>query len=425
MSALGKLQKLTHVMFIFALLVLCMLMILFPAETWQAGVRGLAIWWDVLFPSLFPFLVLSELLIGFGIVHFLGTLLNPLMRPLFRVPGSGGFVFAVSCASGYPTGAKLTAQLWEQKLVTREEGERLVAFTTSSDPIFMIGAVSVGFFHNVAIAPVLVASHYAAAFIVGLLMRFHGHRAEHSHKHSTNEFTVYPSHPNNIRKNKLKLAIEAMHQARMADGRAFGELLRQAIASSLRLIIIVGGLVVFFSVIMELFVQTGWLGVLYQWTELGLIHAGLPPALSQSLVGGLFEVTLGAKEAGAAGASIPLMYKAAAAAFVLSWGGLSVHAQIMSILSNTPMRYGPFLLARVIHALIAPLLVLLLWVPIMGTSMDWPAFAPTVPDFLPFTYTPHWGTIVVTGLITLGIVVLLLLLCSLMVSLFSDRPVKR
>lgn len=167
-------QRLTHVLVTLALLILCVLMVLYPAETWHAGVRGLSIWWDVLFPSLFPFLVLSELLLGFGIVHFLGTLLNPLMRPLFRVPGSGGFVFAVSCASGYPTGAKLTAQLWEQKLVTREEGERLVAFTTSSDPIFMIGAVSVGFFHNVAIAPVLVASHYAAAFLVGMLMRFHG-----------------------------------------------------------------------------------------------------------------------------------------------------------------------------------------------------------------------------------------------------------
>ena len=70
--------------------------------------------------------------------------------------------------------------------------------------------------------------------------------------------------------------------------------------------------------------------------------AGLPPSLSHSLVGGLFEVTLGAKEAGAAATSIPLVFKVAAAAFVLSWGGLSVHAQIMSVLSNTPMRYGPF-----------------------------------------------------------------------------------
>ena len=75
--------KLTHVLITLALLVLCFLMVLFPAETWHASVRGLSIWWDVLFPSLFPFLVLSELLLGFGIVHFLGTLLNPLMRPCF------------------------------------------------------------------------------------------------------------------------------------------------------------------------------------------------------------------------------------------------------------------------------------------------------------------------------------------------------
>ncbi|WP_337034478.1 sporulation integral membrane protein YlbJ [Paenibacillus illinoisensis] len=401
--------KLTHVLITLALLVLCFLMILFPAETWHASVRGLSIWWDVLFPSLFPFLVLSELLLGFGIVHFLGTLLNPLMRPLFRVPGSGGFVFAVSCASGYPTGAKLTAQLWDQKLVTREEGERLVAFTTSSDPIFMIGAVSVGFFHNVAVAPVLVASHYAAAFIVGLLMRFHGRAASSSSPSPTpSTSTVKP------KGSRLIQAIHAMHEARMADGRAFGELLRQAVSSSLRLIIIVGGLVVFFSVMMELLVQTGSLGVLYQMTEQLLTLMNLPPALSQGLVGGLFEVTLGAKEAGGAGTAVPLVYKAAAAAFVLSWGGLSVHAQIMSILSNTPMRYGPFLFARAIHALIAPVLVLLLWVPLMGRSA-WPAISETSSSPVATAiYSPDAGQMIWFGFMILGGMLLLLLFFSLL-----------
>ena len=402
-------HKLTHVLITLALLVLCFLMVLFPAETWHASVRGLSIWWDVLFPSLFPFLVLSELLLGFGIVHFLGTLLNPLMRPLFRVPGSGGFVFAVSCASGYPTGAKLTAQLWDQKLVTREEGERLVAFTTSSDPIFMIGAVSVGFFHNVAVAPVLVASHYAAAFIVGLLMRFHGRAASSSSPSPTPSTSTVKQ-----KGSRFIQAIHAMHEARLADGRAFGELLRQAVSSSLRLIIIVGGLVVFFSVMMELLVQTGSLGVLYQMTEQLLTFMNLPPALSQSLVGGLFEVTLGAKEAGGAGSAVPLVYKAAAAAFVLSWGGLSVHAQIMSILSNTPMRYGPFLFARAIHAVIAPILVLLLWVPIMGPTA-WPAISETSSSpVATVIYSPDAGQIILFGFVILGGVLLLLLFFSLL-----------
>ncbi|MCG7385260.1 sporulation integral membrane protein YlbJ [Paenibacillus sp. ACRRY] len=408
--------KLTHVLITLALLVLCFLMVLFPAETWHASVRGLSIWWDVLFPSLFPFLVLSELLLGFGIVHFLGTLLNPLMRPLFRVPGSGGFVFAVSCASGYPTGAKLTAQLWDQKLVTREEGERLVAFTTSSDPIFMIGAVSVGFFHNVAVAPVLVTSHYAAAFIVGMLMRFHGRAASSSSPSSTPS-----SSSEKQRRSRLIQAIHAMHEARMADGRAFGELLRQAVSSSLRLIIIVGGLVVFFSVMMELLVQTGSLGLLYQMTEQLLAFMNLPPALSQGLVGGLFEVTLGAKEAGGAGTAIPLVYKAAAAAFVLSWGGLSVHAQIMSILSNTPMRYGPFLFARALHALIAPVLVLLLWVPMMGQSA-WPAISENSSSpVAPPIYSPDAGQIILFGFMILGGVLLMLLFFSMLRALLFPR----
>lgn len=48
-------QRLTHVLVTLALLILCVLMVLYPAETWHAGVRGLSIWWDVLFPSLFPF----------------------------------------------------------------------------------------------------------------------------------------------------------------------------------------------------------------------------------------------------------------------------------------------------------------------------------------------------------------------------------
>lgn len=359
--------------------------------------------------------MLSELLLGFGIVHFLGTLLNPLMRPLFRVPGSGGFVFAVSCASGYPTGAKLTAQLWEQKLVTREEGERLVAFTTSSDPIFMIGAVSVGFFHNVAIAPLLVASHYAAAFLVGMLMRFHGGTAKGPQPDIS---SASPSEQ--IPRNRLVRAIYAMHEARKADGRVFGELLRHAVSSSLRLIIIVGGLVVFFSVIMELLVQTGWLGGLYGITEQLLRYSGLPPSLSPSMVGGLFEVTLGAKEAGGVSTSIPLIYKVAAAAFVLSWGGLSVHAQIMSILSNTPMRYGPFLFARAIHALIAPVLVLLLWTPMMGRSAS-----PVLMDngFIPTlsTYAPDWGLIVLTGVIVFASIIMLLLLLTILSYIFKPR----
>ncbi|WFB57807.1 sporulation integral membrane protein YlbJ [Paenibacillus sp. BR1-192] len=364
-------KKMGWLMLVSALISVIVLMALFPEAALQSALRGLAIWWDVLFPSLFPFFVISEVLLGFGVVHLIGTLLDPMMRPLFRIPGAGGFVAAMGYVSGYPVGAKLTAKLWEQKMVNREEGERLVAFTTSSDPIFLIGAVSIGFFHDPKIGLILALAHYGGGFLVGLLMRFHGKRESNT---LTDSLLL-----SQTKTSRLKSAFQAMHAAREQDGRDLGTLLRQAIQSSLQLIIVVGGLVVFFSVFLELWTRAGVMPALTEVISLLLSLVGMPESLSTAIVGGLFEVTLGARYAGEAGAAIPLPYKAAAAAFILSWGGLSVHAQIISILNSTNLRYFPFVVARLIHGIIAATAVLLLWRSVMGSSI--PTLAvPSVSD---------------------------------------------
>ncbi|MCU6710947.1 sporulation integral membrane protein YlbJ [Paenibacillus sp. J5C_2022] len=331
------------------------LMAYYPAETLHASLRGLAIWWDVLFPALFPFFVISELLLGFGIVHFFGKLLDPFMRPLFRLPGIGGFVVAMGYMSGYPVGARLTAQLWEQRLIDRTEGERLVAFTTTSDPVFLIGAVCIGFFHNAALAPLLAAAHYGGGLIIGLLMRFHG-RGHERHESAPDTRTSAAA---KVRRSRLYAALRAMHEARLLDGRQLGKLLQDAVGSALRLMIVVGGLVVFFSVVLEMLTHAGFVEGLTELLRLLFQLIGLPQPLADAGIFGLFEVTLGARSAGTAGTG--LMHQAAIAAWILSWGGLSVHAQIVSLLSRTPIRYKPLLLSRLLHGFISMLLVYLLW----------------------------------------------------------------
>lgn len=331
-------------------LLIVLLMAVFPTQTLESALRGLSIWWQVLFPALFPFFVISELLLGFGIVHFFGKLLDPLMRPLFRLPGIGSFVVTMGYVSGYPVGARLTAQLWEQGLVKRAEGERLVAFTTTSDPIFLIGAVSVGFFHNAALAPVLAAAHYGGAFIIGLLMRFHDRHEPVSES---------PRRLQQRRTSRLVEATKAMHEARLLDGRNLGKLLQDSIQSALRLMIVVGGLVVFFSVVMELLTRAGIVEALAEGLRLLFGAVGLPAKLADATIFGLFEVTLGARAAGEADTG--LMHQAAVAAWILSWGGLSVHAQVLSLLSRTDLRYMPLMVARLAHAFISVVLVYLLW----------------------------------------------------------------
>ncbi|NGM84749.1 sporulation integral membrane protein YlbJ [Paenibacillus sp. 7124] len=368
----------------------CMLLLLLhPEAALSAALRGLAIWWDVLFPSLFPFFVISELMLGFGVVHLFGALLDPLMRPLFRIPGSGGFVMAMGYVSGYPVGARLTAKLREQNLLTRVEGERLVAFTTSSDPIFLLGAVSVGFFQNAALGPCLAIAHYGSGLLVGLLMSFHGRKEEAdaaatprsvAERTASRSATPPPSKAGGIR-----AALASMAEARRRDGRSFGELLKEAVQSSLHLIIVVGGLVVFFTVLMELLNRAGVMSFLISLTGGLLSLFRFPAGLNEAITSGFFEVTLGAKASGTAAAALP--FKAAAAAFILSWGGLSVHAQVASIWNGTGLRYLPFMTARFLHAFLAAGFTLLLWRPMMEAS---PALAfPWTP--VPGLYPPAAG----------------------------------
>ena len=52
-------------------------------------------------PFTFTVFIIAELLISIGVVKFIGVILEPLMRPLFRVPGIGGFVWAMGMASGF------------------------------------------------------------------------------------------------------------------------------------------------------------------------------------------------------------------------------------------------------------------------------------------------------------------------------------
>jgi len=365
-----------------AVCLVLLLCLLFPAESLAAAAKGCAIWWDVLFPALFPFFLISELMLGFGLVHFCGMLLDPLMRPLFRIPGIGGFVVAMGFASGYPVGARLTSRLWEDGLVNREEGERLVAFTTSSDPIFLIGAVSVGFFGRMDVALLLAAAHYGSSILIGLLMRFHGGRRGSGNKPAKGQEGHERQDPqlddrrhdasgarSKRRSGLFARAFAAMHEARLKDDRPFGTLLTQSAVSSIQLVIVVGGLVVLFSVFLEGLKQSGLLLLLTLPVKGVLQLAGIPSELSEALVGGLFEVTLGTQSAGQMN-GIPLIYQLAAAAFILSWGGLSVHAQVVSLLHKTNLRYYPFLLARFLHGALAVVLVFVLWRPLAPLELQ-------------------------------------------------------
>ena len=121
----------------FLVLLLTIALIVFSEHGYHATVGALKLFFEVVFPSLLPFFILSDVLLSTGMVHFLGVFFEPMMRPLFNVPGVGSFVFSMGLAAGYPMDAVLTAKFRKQGLCTKTEAERLLAFTNSADPLFV------------------------------------------------------------------------------------------------------------------------------------------------------------------------------------------------------------------------------------------------------------------------------------------------
>jgi sporulation integral membrane protein YlbJ len=339
-------------------------LILFPKESLNASINGLDMWWTVVFPSLLPFFIVSEMLIGFGVVSFIGVLLEPIMRPLFRVPGVGGFVWAMGMASGFPAGAKLTARMRQEEQLTAIEAERLVSFTNSSNPLFIFAAVAVGFFNNPKIGVVLALAHYLGNLCVGLIMRFHGISDKASKDREKKGISIIE-------------AFRVLHRTRLKDNRPLGKLLGDAVLSSIQTLLMIGGFIILFSVlnrILSLVQITELVGIFISFV-LQAVH--ISGDLSVPLISGLFEITLGSDMTSDAEAS--LLQKVVITSFILGFCGFSVQAQVASILAETDIRFQPFFIARILHGFLASSFAFLLWKPLYLELQTFGGYPATVP----------------------------------------------
>lgn len=117
----------------------------FPAEMLAASAKGVQLWLTKVFPSLFPFLVACGILLRIGAAQRMGAALRPLMQPLFHLPGIAAFPFFFGLLSGYPMGAKLTAQLYEQRQLSLADAQQLLAFSNCPGPLFLIARLALAF----------------------------------------------------------------------------------------------------------------------------------------------------------------------------------------------------------------------------------------------------------------------------------------
>lgn len=338
------------ILFLLCIVFLTICMLCYPEAAYQGACRGIETWATHLLPSLLPFFIAANLLTTLGFVRFLGVLLEPIMRPLFRLPGEAGFALALGFTSGFPMGAVLTASLKEQQLCSDNEAARLAAFTNNSSPLFLLVAVPVSMLGMPQIGILLLSAHYAANLILGILLRFTAVK--------TDSVVFQPN------QNLFHSAVQQMRLFQIEQNQSIGSLLGQAIQKGITSIVQIGGFVLFFSVLLSMLDASGILFFLNKGFANILTILHFSPQLSSAFTSGLFEMTLGTQSASQCDAD--LLEQLMSISFILGWSGLSIQAQVCSILSAQHISTKLYCICRPLQGLLAALLI-----PIFINCFPW------------------------------------------------------
>ncbi|MGI6168352.1 MAG: sporulation integral membrane protein YlbJ [Christensenellales bacterium] len=318
--------------FIFLSLLFAITLAAFPQACAAAAKEGLELFLYVVLPSLLPFFIASSLLLSTGVLHTLSRYMQPLMRPLFRCPGDSAYVFALSIVSGYPLGAKLTAQLVEDGRLSVDEALRTLSFSSTSGPLFVLGAVATGMLNSPGYGLILLLSHYAGAILTGLF-----YRLLPAKKPSAKVNAPLPPPPASL---------------------PMGTQLKNAVADSIKTIWMVGGYIILFCVLLEILSFTGTLGFLGTLLTPLFRLLGFSESLSTPFLSALVEITAGCKAISQA--SAPLLQKVILCCGAISWSGLAIHSQATAFLSSAKIPPAPYIAQKALHGAFSVVVCILL-----------------------------------------------------------------
>jgi sporulation integral membrane protein YlbJ len=266
------------------------------------------------------------------------------LRPLFNLPGSSGFIIAVSYLSGFPLCAILSNKLRGAGLCTKNEGERLLSFTSNASPLFMLGAVSIGMYGNPALGPLIAGIHYLSNLICGLVLK-----------------TFSPSQASAALKKKrvLRGALKAFAASSQLRRKGFGQLLGETVRNTGLTLITIGGFITFFSVLVGILQEAGIFNLLLQLFYPLTVFLNIDTSLLQGIFYGFFEITIGIKEV--SNSSSDLLAQLLAIEALLAWNGLAIQAQVTGMIMDSDLMATKYFLTRLLQIPVAILITFLVF----------------------------------------------------------------
>lgn len=272
----------------------CVVMVICPAQSILSAQKGIMLWANSIVPAMLPFFICINFIGGMGVL---------------RVFPPGIFAFAMSVMSGYPMGPKIIGDMIRCRAVTHRKALWLLSFCTLSGPAFMTATVGISMLGDMKWGAVIAASHYLAAIanciIFYIILR-------PSDELQSLEYEQ-------IKRGSLDIFTESILQAFKSVG-------------------IILAYIIIFMFITDFMEYAGLFNHIYS------------PEL-RSLLKGIFEMTVGCNAV--ASYAVSLKTKVSLCSFFISFGGLSIIGQSMSMLSGSDIRLRHLLVIKLMHGVFA------------------------------------------------------------------------
>lgn len=289
------------------------LLLLFPGCSIQGASNGILLWFQVVLPTLAPFIICTQMVVSLGGVDLL---VRPFRRPARRLLGlseSGTYVLICGLLCGYPLGAKLCADFLKTGKLDRREAEYLLAICNHPSPMFLLGFVK-----NQLPVPVHPAHLLACMYLPVIPTAFLARR-----------FYTGSGRAGDSRGPVMAALSVAAGPPAEDGGRPDGVSLEEILLSTCETMVVIGGYIMLFSILAV------WIQQL----------AMIPPQL-KALLAGIAEITTGVSQICRNlpdGRSVPLVIA------VVAFGGLSGIFQTRSVIKKAGLSIRHYISWKIIH----------------------------------------------------------------------------
>lgn len=264
--------------------------------------ESLNIWVKAIIPSLFPFFVISDLLITYNFIDYIPNKIKKYICRLLNISDSALSILILSMVSGFPSNGRNTHNLYNKGKISKEEASYILMYTHFSSPVFILTTCSLIYLKSEKLGIILLLSHYLSNIIIGILFR-------NINKPSLDNSTIKEHKSQNFTINLIK-----------------------SIRSSIDSLLLILGILTVFLIISSLIIN--------------IIHSNL---YTSAIIRSILEMTLGLKYI--ASLNISMMHKVILFSAILSFGGLSVHMQVMAQIIEDKISCKYYLIGRIFQVL--------------------------------------------------------------------------